>query len=65
MGIALGKVVEQAEQYVLSPFLKGHEEMIEEMIEKACDGIEYYFSHSIHETMNKFNENTNVKGIDG
>ena len=65
MGIAIGKVVEQAEQYVLSPFLKDHEEMIEEMIEKACDGIEYFLTHSIHETMNKFNENTNVKGIDG
>ena len=65
MGITIGKVVEQAEQFVLSPFLKGHEEMIEEMIEKACDGIKYYLTHSIHETMNKFNENTNVKGIDG
>ena len=65
MGIAIGKVVEQAEQYVLSPFLKDHEKMIEEMIEKACDGIEYFLTHSIHETMNKFNENTNVKGIDG
>jgi len=65
IGIAIGKVVEQSEQYVLSPFLKGHEEMIEEMIEKACDGIEYYLSHSIHETMNEFNENTNMKGIDG
>ena len=38
---------------------------IEEMIEKACDGIKYYLSHGVHETMNKFNENTNVKGIDG
>ena len=64
MGIAIGNVVAPAEQYVLSPFLKGHEEMIEKIIEKACDGIEYYLTHSIHETMNKFNENTNVKGID-
>ena len=39
--------------------------MIEEMIEKACDGIEYYISHSVNETMNKYNENTNMKGIDG
>ena len=65
MGIAIGKVVEQAEQYVLSPILKSLEEMIEEMIEKACDGIEYYLSHSVHETMNEFNQNTNMKGIDG
>ena len=65
IGISVGEVVEPAEQYVLSPFHKYHEKMIKEMIEKACDGIEYYLSHSIHETMNKFNENTNVKGIDG
>jgi PTH1 family peptidyl-tRNA hydrolase len=56
--------VEPTEQYVLSPFHKCHEKMIKEMIEKACDGIEYYLTHSIHETMNKFNENTTMKGID-
>ena len=65
MGISIGEVVEPAEQYVLSPFHKNHEKMIEEMIEKACDGIEYYLSHNINETMNEFNENTNMKGIDG
>ena len=65
IGITIGKVIEKSEQYVLSPFLRDHEEMIEEMIEKACDGIDYYLTHSIHETMNKFNENNNVKGIDG
>ena len=65
MGIAIGEVVEPAEQYVLSPFHKEHEKMIEEMIERACDGIEYYLSHSVQETMNKFNENANMKGIDG
>ena len=65
MGISFGEVAEPAEQYVLSPFHKDHEILIKEMIEKACDGIEYYLSHSIHETMNEFNENTNMKGIDG
>ena len=65
IGISIGEVVEPAEQYVLSPFHKDHEKMIEKMIEKACDGIEYYLSHSVHETMNKFNENTNIKGEDG
>ena len=64
MGIAIGDVVELAEQYVLSPFHKYHEKMIEEMIEKACDGIDYYLSHDVHETMNKFNENTTMKGMD-
>ena len=65
VGISIGDVVEPAEQYVLSSFHKDHEEMIESMIEKACDGIEYFLSHSVHEAMNKFNENTNMKGIDG
>ena len=31
-------------------------ELINEIVEKACDGINYYLSHDIKETMNKFNE---------
>ena len=65
IGIAVGELIEPVEQYVLSPFHKDHKGMIEEMKEKACDGIEYYLSHSINETMNKYNEITNVKGNDG
>jgi PTH1 family peptidyl-tRNA hydrolase len=65
IGISIDNKSETAEQYVLSSFQKDYKEMIEKMIEIACDGIEYYLSHSIHETMNKFNENTNEKGIDG
>ena len=65
LGIAIGDVMEPSEKYVLSAFHKSHEKTIEEMIEKACYSIEYYLSHSINETMNQFNENTNMKGIDG
>ena len=65
LGISIGEAVEPTEKYVLLPFHKDHNKMITEMIEKACDGIEYYLTHSIYETMNKFNNNTNVKGIDG
>ena len=65
IGISVDEVIEPAEQYVLSPFHKDHEKTIETMIEKACDGIEYYVSHSVHETMNKYNENNNSKGTDG
>ena len=64
IGISVGAEVEPAEQYVLSPFHKDHEIMIKNMIEKACDGIKYYLSHSVYETMNSFNENTTMKGID-
>ena len=56
MGVSFGVVAEPAEQYVLSPFHKDYEKMIEKMIEKACDGIDYYLSHNINKTMNKFNE---------
>ena len=65
MGISIGEVAEPAEQYVLSSFHKEHKANIEEMIEKACDSIEYYLAHNIDETMNKFNNNKNRKGIDG
>ena len=65
IGIAVSEMIEPVEQYVLSSFHKDHEQMKEQMKEKACDVIEYYLSHSTHETMNKFNENTNMKGIDG
>jgi PTH1 family peptidyl-tRNA hydrolase len=65
MGISVGEVVEPAEQYVLSPFHKDYKKMLEEMIEKACDGIEFFLSHGVHKTMNKFNNNANMKGIDG
>ena len=50
--------------YLLKQHMASNEDQ-EEMIEKACDEIEYYLSHSAHETMNKYNENSNMKGIDG
>ena len=65
IGISAENEMGPSERYVLSPFPKDWKEKINEMIEKACDGIDYFLTHGIHETMNKFNENTNVKGIDG
>ena len=56
IGIATNDDMKPSERYVLSPFKKGDEEMKDEMIEKACDGIDYYLSHDINKTMNKFNE---------
>ena len=32
------------------------EELKNEVVERACEGINYYLSHDIEETMNKFNE---------
>ena len=65
MGIAINDLNEPAEKYVLSPFHADYEKIKDIMIEKACDGIEYFVSHTIDETMNEFNENMNEKGIDG
>ena len=65
IGISAENEIGPSERYVLSPFPKDWKEKINEMIEKACDGIDYFLTHNMKETMNKFNENTNVKGIDG
>ena len=65
IGISAENEMGASERYVLSPFPKDRKEKINEMIEKACDGIDYFLTHDMKETMNKFNENTNVKGIDG
>ena len=56
IGIATEDDMKPSERYVLSPFLKRDEKIKNEMIEKACEGINYYLSHDIKETMNKFNE---------
>jgi len=65
IGISAENEMGPSERYVLSPFPKDWKEKINEMIEKACDGIDYFLTHDMKETMNKFNENTKVKGIDG
>jgi len=65
IGISAENEMGPSERYVLSPFPKDWKEKINEMIEKACDGIDYFLTHDMKETMNKFNENTNMKGIDG
>jgi len=65
IGIATDDDMRPAERYVLSPFKDEQKESVNEMIEKACEGIEYYLSHDIKETMNQFNEKTKKKGVDG
>mgnify|MGYP001204232536 CR=1 FL=1 len=56
MGIAINDLNEPAEKYVLSPFHADYEKIKDIMIEKACDGIEYFVSHTVDETMNEFNK---------
>ena len=56
IGISAENEMGPSERYVLSPFPKDWKEKISEMIEKACDGIDYFLTHDMKETMNKFNE---------
>ena len=63
IGIATEDEMRPAEKYVLNPFRDGQKEIVNDMIEKACEGIEYYLSHDIKETMNQFNEKFRNKGV--
>lgn len=57
IGIATDEDMRPSERFVLSPFTKRDEEIKNEMVETACNGINYYLSHDMKETMNKFNKN--------
>ena len=56
LGIATNENMRPSEKFVLSPFKKENVELKNEVVERACEGINYYLSHDIKETMNKFNE---------
>ena len=56
LGIATNENMRPSEKFVLSPFQKDDEELKKEVVERACKGVNYYLSHDIEETMNKFNE---------
>jgi PTH1 family peptidyl-tRNA hydrolase len=56
IGIATDDIMRPAEKYVLSAFKDKYLENVKMTIEKACEAIDFYYSHDINETMNKFNE---------
>ena len=64
MGIATDDDMRPSEKYVLTPFQNREEKLKNETLEKACEGIDYFLSHDMKKTMNKFNEKQNRKGID-
>jgi PTH1 family peptidyl-tRNA hydrolase len=64
MGIATDDDIRPSEKYVLTPFQNREEKLKNEMLEKACEGIDYFLSHDMKKTMNKFNEKQNRKEID-
>ena len=63
IGIATDEEMKPSERYVLSPFHKRYEKLKNEMIETVCNGIDYFLTHDMKETMNQFNEKTNKKGV--
>ena len=62
IGIATNEKMRPSEKYVLSPFNKRYEKLINEMVEQACDGINYFLSHDITKTMNKYNDKNTERG---
>lgn len=41
--------------YVLAPFAKAEQPLLDEMIEKTCDALEYSLDHTFEQTMAQFN----------
>ena len=64
MGIATDVDMRPSEKYVLTPFQNREEKLKNEMLEKACEGIDYFLSHDMKKTMNKFNEKQIRREID-
>ena len=64
IGIATNDEMRPAEKFVLSPFEEDKKELVNEMIKKGCEGIEFYLTHKMNETMNQFNEKNKKKGVD-
>lgn len=62
IGISEGNINIPSEKYVLSPFKKENDDIIKIIIKTTCESIEFYLSHDINETMNKFNNNNLTKG---
>ena len=64
IGIATNDEMRPAEKFVLSPFEEDKKELVNEMINNACEGIEFFLTHEMNETMTKFNEKNKKKGVD-
>ena len=62
LGIATDMNMRPSEDYVLKPFPNKYKNLVNEVINNAVDGINYYLQHSIENTMNKFNKKDNHNG---
>jgi len=62
IGIATDDETGSLAQFVLTPFDNENELLKNETIDRACNGIEYFLTHELQDTMNQFNEK-NKKGL--
>ncbi|MDO3412905.1 aminoacyl-tRNA hydrolase [Saccharibacillus sp. CPCC 101409] len=55
MGISRPETGFAVVDYVLAPFAKKEQPLLDEMIEKTCDALEYGLDHTFEQTMARFN----------
>ena len=55
IGIATSMVMRPSEKYVLKPFPKKYNKLINDVIDYSSEGINYYLKNGIDKTMNNFN----------
>jgi PTH1 family peptidyl-tRNA hydrolase len=62
IGIATDMNMRPSEVYVLKPFSKEYIDLVDEVINYASDGINYYLNHNIGSAMNNYNKRNNDNG---
>ena len=55
IGIATSMKMRPSEKYVLKPFPKKYNNLINEVVDVSISGINYYLNNGIKETMNNYN----------
>ena len=56
IGIATEQNMRPSEKYVLKPFSNEYKELVNEVIDNAVKGINYYLENGIKQSMNNFNK---------
>ena len=62
IGIAADIEMRPSEDYVLKPFPKKYKKLVDDMIDDATNGINYYLEYGIHKAMNNYNKRNNING---
>ena len=62
IGIAIDKNMRPSENYVLKPFPKQYQDLKNEVVNHASNGIDFYLKHDIDKSMNNFNKRNNENG---